>query len=102
MRKLTSLVTLLLLLTALIPRARAQSQPVTGTVRDDRGNPLTGATITVKNSTIPATTDATGKFTIPVPAGKQILVISYVGMQTQEMPVRGTTTGEIVLKPSGG
>ena len=37
-------------------------------------------------------------FTLPLPAGKQILVISHVGMQSQEIPVKGATTGVIVLK----
>src|ERR1700761_6634153 len=103
MRKLTSLAALLLfLMTVLVPKARAQSHPVTGTIRDDRGNPLIGATVTVKNSTISTATDASGKFTIPVPAGKQTLVISYVGMQSQEMLVKGQTIGLIVLKPAAG
>lgn len=101
MRKLISLLALLLFLaTVLVPRARAQSQPVTGTVRDEKGNPLVGATITVKNSAISTATDAEGKFTLPVPAGKKILVISHVGMQSEEVTVKGLTTGVIVLKNS--
>src|SRR6185437_13631666 len=99
MRKLTSLLALLLLmLTALPPGARAQSQRVTGTVRDDKGTPIVGATVTVLHSNISAETDATGAFTLPVPAGRQTLLISHVGMQSQEIPVKGATTGVIVLK----
>jgi len=99
MRKLTSLLALLLLmLTALPPGARAQSQRVTGTVRDDKGTPIVGATVTVLHSNISAATDATGVFTLPVPAGRQTLLISHVGMQSQEIPVKGATTGVIVLK----
>lgn len=91
---------MLFLATVLVPRARAQSQPVTGTVRDEKGSPLVGATITVKNSTISTATDAEGKFSLPVPAGKKILVISHVGMQSEDVPVKGPTTGVIVLRPS--
>lgn len=100
MRKLTSLLALLLLLLTAAPGARAQSQPVTGTVRDDKGTPLVGATVTVKNSTISTATDAAGKFTLMMPPGVHVLVISHVGMQTQELAARGTSAGVIVLKPS--
>lgn len=87
-------------MTVLVPRARAQSLSVTGTVHDDQGNPLVGATVTVKHSTISTATDVSGAFTIHVPAGKQTLVISNVGMQPQEVAVKGATTGVIVLKRS--
>ncbi len=89
-------------MTALPPLARSQSNPITGTVRDEKGNPLTGATITVKNSKISTTSDAKGSFTISMPPNSKTLLISYVGMQSVEQTVNGSTAGTIVLKATSG
>lgn len=63
----------------------AQTQ-VRGTVVDDAGDPVIGATIQIKGTSQGTITDIDGNFSLSAPAGGT-LVISYVGMQTQEVPV---------------
>ncbi len=59
---------------------------VTGKVS---GAPLEGATIKVKGTKIAATTNKAGTFSINVPANSNTLVVTYVGMADQEVPVTG-------------
>lgn len=65
--------------------AVAQTQ-VRGTVVDEAGEPVIGATIQVKGTSQGTVTDIDGNFNLSAPAGGT-LVISYVGYQTQEVPV---------------
>ena len=66
--------------------AFAQKISVTGVVKDQTGLPIIGGNVMVKGSTTGVITDVDGKFTIS--ANKSdILVISYVGFTTQEVPV---------------
>ncbi len=63
----------------------AQTQ-VRGTVVDEAGIPIIGATIQVKGTAQGTVTDLDGQFTLTAPANGT-LVISYVGLLTQEVPV---------------
>jgi len=64
---------------------RDQQVPITGTVTDEDGQPLPGATIVVKdNPSIGVATDLNGNFSIDVEPGS-VLVFSFVGMTTQEV-----------------
>ena len=63
---------------------------VTGSVKNENGEPLIGASILVKGTTIGATTNLEGDFSITAPSGATVLVVSYVGMITQEVPVAPT------------
>jgi TonB-linked SusC/RagA family outer membrane protein len=65
----------------------AQGIQITGTVTDESGSPLPGASVILKNSTIGATTDFDGKYTLENIPGDGILVISFVGFQTIELSV---------------
>ncbi len=65
--------------------AMAQTQ-VRGTVVDEAGDPVIGATIQIKGTSQGTISDISGNFTLPAPAGGT-LVISYVGYATQEVPV---------------
>lgn len=73
-------------------------QPVRGTLRSPAGEPLAGATITVKGTNRSVVTDSSGNFTIEAPVGAT-LVVSSVGFQQRELNV---TTSEIneVLQPA--
>lgn len=66
----------------------AQTQ-VRGTVVDDENEPVIGATIMIKGTSQGTITDYDGNFNISAPANGT-LVISYVGMMTQEVPVSAT------------
>ncbi|MCE5204918.1 MAG: SusC/RagA family TonB-linked outer membrane protein [Porphyromonadaceae bacterium] len=71
----------------------AQTQ-VRGTVVDDAGEPVIGATIQVKGTSQGTVTDIDGLFTLSVPSNST-LVISYVGMETKE--VTATSNMRVVL-----
>jgi TonB-linked SusC/RagA family outer membrane protein len=76
-------------------------QTVTGTVRDNaNGNPLQGATVSIKGGTKSTTTDAKGTFTISVPGGSSVLVIDYIGYESQELTVGSRTNLSISLVSS--
>lgn len=62
----------------------AQTTPFTGTVVDDTGEAVIGASVVVKGTTVGTITDVDGKFTINVPAGKKTLVFSLIGMISKE------------------
>ena len=61
---------------------------VTGSVVDDNAEPVIGASIQIKGTGQGTVTDYDGSFTLNVPAGANTLVVSYVGMLTQEVAVR--------------
>lgn len=69
---------------------------VTGSVVDESDEPVIGASVRIKDTGLGTVTDADGKFSLSVPAGSQKLVISYVGMKTQEVAVKSNL--EIVLE----
>jgi TonB-dependent starch-binding outer membrane protein SusC len=76
----------------------AQNKQISGTVTDDNGLPLTGATITVKSTRLATTTGAKGQFSINVPAGASTLVVSYIGMEPKEVAIQGKSEVDVSLK----
>lgn len=73
-------------------------QKVTGKVKDSSGEPVIGASVVVKgNNTMGTITDFDGNFMLDVPT-KSVLVISYIGYVTQEVPTAGKKSLEIILK----
>lgn len=68
----------------------AQTQKVTGVViSEEDGQPVIGASVLVKGTQIGAITGVDGDFTLPnVPSSAKTLVISYIGMQTQEVAIK--------------
>ena len=88
---------LLLTLLSFSLTALAQ-QKVTGKVKDSSGEPVIGASVVVKgNNTMGTITDFDGNFMLDVPT-KSVLVISYIGYVTQEVPTAGKKALEIILK----
>ncbi|MGB5818714.1 MAG: TonB-dependent receptor [Saonia sp.] len=75
----------------------AQTKSVSGTVSDTSGVPLPGASVLIKNSTDGTTTDFDGNFTINVPPDA-VLMVSYIGYRTLEIPVGSETEFQIVLE----
>ncbi len=71
-------------------------QKITGTVTDQTGEAIIGASVVVKGTTNGTVTDFDGNFTLNAPA-KSVLVISYVGYVTQNVTA-GTAPLKIVLK----
>ena len=73
---------------------------VTGVViSEEDDQPVVGASVLVKGTTMGTVTDIDGKFTIDkVPSSSRTLKVSYIGMKTQEVPIK-TGTIKIVLTP---
>ncbi|HNX78871.1 MAG TPA: TonB-dependent receptor [Prolixibacteraceae bacterium] len=78
----------------------AQEKRVTGRVTDDKSEPLPGVTIVVKGTTTGTITDVNGNFVIAVPAGKNILQLSYIGFDSQDVDVSATSVVQLQLKSS--
>ncbi|HVF81221.1 MAG TPA: TonB-dependent receptor [Flavisolibacter sp.] len=74
-------------------------QTVRGTLRNSTGEPLTGATVTVKGTNQSVVTDASGQFSITAPVGAT-LVVSYVGFSNQEVTVTDNTPLSIQMQTS--
>lgn len=70
---------------------------VSGTVTDDGGEPLIGVNIQVKGSNKGTSTDFDGRFTLDDIDENAVLVVSYIGYQTQEVSVAGKTSLEIIM-----
>lgn len=92
---------LALLLTCLfveVSMVMGQSQSVTGiVVFEEDGQPVIGASILIKGTTVGTITDIDGKFTLlDVPGSSRTLLVSYIGMVTQEVTI--TPNVRIVLK----
>lgn len=71
------------------PLPAAQESKITGTVRDSGGQTLPGVTVVVKGTTNGTITDMDGKFSIAA-KGSDVLVFSFVGMQTVEFAANKT------------
>lgn len=69
--------------------ARASANAVVkGVVKDSAGNPITGATVIVDGTTIGATTDLDGSFSVRIGARTDVrLIVSYLGLKTREVAV---------------
>ncbi len=89
---------LLMLLASGLLQAYAQKQLTKGKVLDETGQALPGATVRVKGTNISSPTDGTGQFQIATgDVTSPVLVISYIGYITQEVPVTGDNVS-VVLK----
>jgi TonB-linked SusC/RagA family outer membrane protein len=78
----------------------AQTATVSGVVKDDTGEPVIGAGVLVKGTTLRTITDIDGHFSFRADDLNGVLVVSFVGMETQEIPMKGKGTFDIVLKSS--
>lgn len=74
----------------------AQTKPITGTVTSKEGIPVGGATVAVKDTNRGTMTDFDGKFQLEVTTG-DILVISYIGYKTKEIPIGQSSHYDITL-----
>lgn len=77
--------------------ALSQNITVTGTVQDEAGDPLIGATVQQKGTNVGTATDIDGNFSLNV-SKNATLVVSYVGYTTQSVSVDGRTSITVTLK----
>lgn len=84
-------------LTPNVQQLKSFALNITGVVIDQNGEPLIGVNILVKGTNIGTATDVDGRFTLTDLDENAILVVSYIGYQTQEIPVSGRTNLNITL-----
>lgn len=77
----------------IIQRQTAQQpegKQLRGMVKDEKGRPLPGVTVLLKGTTVGVITDEGGRYTISLPAGKQLtLIYSFIGMRPEEVTYSG-------------
>jgi TonB-linked SusC/RagA family outer membrane protein len=71
---------------------------VTGTINDDNGVPLPGASVIIKGTTTGVSTDFDGNYSIQVQSDSDVLVISYIGFKTIEITVGTQTNINVALE----
>lgn len=80
--------------------AQGQERTVSGTVTSGEDNlPLPGVNVLLSGTTTGTVTDINGQYTIPVPAGADQLVFSFVGFESQEVAIGQQTSINVVLQP---
>ena len=78
--------------------ANAQQNSVSGKVTDQTGNPLVGATVTIRGTQNSTVTDSSGMFQLgSITEKNPVLVVSYVGYQSQQFPLNGQQNPTISL-----
>ena len=76
----------------------AYAQQISGTVSDENGVPLPGATVVVEGTSTGVSTDFDGNYSIDASQG-DVLVFSYVGYQSQSVSVGTSSTVDVSLEP---
>ncbi|MGN6292324.1 MAG: SusC/RagA family TonB-linked outer membrane protein [Chitinophagaceae bacterium] len=92
---------LLLLLTCLAGMNAFAQNTVHGKVTSNTGDPVAGASVVVKGTSVGTTTDDGGNYSISATKGA-ILVISSINYDTKEVTVGNSNTIDLQLSPSGG
>jgi len=79
----------------------AQGRIIRGTVKDEQGEALLGAGVTVQGTQISTSTNEAGAFSIEMPSGRNVLIISYIGMERQEFTLENNSTEALItLQPA--
>ncbi len=91
---------LLVLLAFSFTMVMAQSRAVTGKVTSESGEPLPGATVSVKGTNTATTVNNEGHYSITVKGNNAILVFSFSGRNTKEISVGNRNSIDAVLEPS--
>ena len=86
-----------LTLTFLLIVGSLSAQNVTGTVKDATGEPVIGATVQEQGTQNATVTDFDGNFTLKV-SGNKSIVISYIGMKSQTIDVKGKSHVDVTLQ----
>ncbi len=77
-----------------------QQQKITGTITDaTNGEPIIGANVIIEGTTIGTVSDADGKFSIDIPKSDAVLIVSFLGFNTERISVNGQTTISVKLVP---
>lgn len=80
----------------------AQNRTITGKITDDKGNPLTGVSVIIKNSKSGVLTDSAGVFRLTVQPADKWLIASGVGFVSKEIKIGNASTIKASLSPVRG
>lgn len=80
------------------PKGKATAHKVSGTIRDEHGEPLIGATVSVVGTNQKAITDIDGNYVITTDSSNPVLLVSYIGYQDKELHVNGNNA-DLTLLP---
>ncbi|WP_390256055.1 SusC/RagA family TonB-linked outer membrane protein [Hallella multisaccharivorax] len=80
------------------PKGKATARKVSGTIRDEHGEPLIGATVSVVGTNQKAITDIDGNYVITTDSSNPVLLVSYIGYQDKELRVSGDNA-DLTLLP---
>src|SRR5215831_6518277 len=78
----------------------AQVRKISGTIKDDKGVPVSGATVTIKGTNVAAATNAQGVFSLNLPQNANTLIITHVGMEKKTIVVGSGNVVEVSLTPT--
>ncbi|WP_243835863.1 DUF4139 domain-containing protein [Gelidibacter sediminis] len=82
------------------PTYTLSSNEIRGIVMDENRQPLPGANVIVKGTTIGAVTDFDGNYSVTIPNTSSELQFSYIGYKSQTLPVTGSTLNVILIEDS--
>jgi TonB-linked SusC/RagA family outer membrane protein len=77
--------------------ASAQQSTVSGTIKDQKGQPLAGVTVLVKGTTNGTISDASGKYSLTNVAPDAVIAFSFIGMSPQEIAINKRTTLDVTM-----
>ncbi len=90
----------MMLFALLLVGMAVQARVVSGTVKDPTGETIISASVVVKGTTIGTVTDFDGNFSLDVPDDAKVLIVSYIGMQTQEVTISGDVVNVVLSENS--
>jgi TonB-linked SusC/RagA family outer membrane protein len=97
MRKFTIFLALMLFMGL---QAAIAQRTISGTITSSEDkSPIPGATILVKGTTVGVITDVNGKYSLTLPNEKNVILVSFVGMKTQEITLGTENTVNVILEP---
>lgn len=71
---------------------------VSGTVIDEQGSPLPGVNVLVKETTTGTVTDVAGKYVLDAASGDVVLIFSFIGYMSKEVPVNNQSVVDVTLQ----
>src|SRR5687768_9993902 len=90
---------ILYFMTLLVGESFAQSALIKGKITDENNGPLPGVTILLKGTNVGATSNTEGDYSLQVPTTSGVLVVSFIGYTTREIPIDNRTSINVNLVP---
>jgi len=90
-------VSLLLLLSLIFTSGLLAQRTISGNVEDTDGEPLIGASVFVRGTSVGTVTDIDGNFSLEIQDDANTLVVSYTGYETKEVPVTSSNSYNIIM-----